>query len=182
MKLKIFSLLFFIGVIAINVMATQPVKVCRLSGSIKGAYNGEKIYLSTLKYPDSGNTFSFVNSDSTIIKKGLFLFKSHHLKKTPIDVLMTVRYMHNNKTLVQIPIILENTNIVMSLDTAGNGKNNKVTGSKKTELLLEYNKGVNKQLADKISIEKIKRFNAIYDKPTSTSAMHDGCIKSEVPQ
>ena len=173
MKLKIFSLLFFIGVIAINVMATQPVKVCRLSGSIKGAYNGEKIYLSTLKYPDSGNTFSFVNSDSTIIKKGLFLFKSHHLKKTPIDVLMTVRYMHNNKTLVQIPIILENTNIVMSLDTAGNGKNNKVTGSKKTELLLEYNKGVNKQLADKISIEKIKRFNAIYDKPTSTSAMHD---------
>ena len=40
MKLKTFALLFFIGAIAINVVAAQPVKVCKLSGTIKGAYKG----------------------------------------------------------------------------------------------------------------------------------------------
>ena len=173
MKLKAFALLFFIGAIAINVMAAQPVKVFKLSGTIKGARDGEKVFISMSDLPDSGFIPKNINLDSAVIKRGNFLFHSHHLQKAPIDVIMIVRYMHNSKTLAQSPIILENTNIIIHLDTTGKGKNNKVIGSMKTESFIKYSKGVSKQLVDKIGIEKIKRFNSIYNKQTGTPAMHD---------
>jgi len=163
MKLKAFALLFFIGTIAINVMAAQPVKVCKLSGTIKGARDGEKVFISTYDLPDSGFIPKIINLDSAVIKRGNFLFHSHHLQKAPIDVIMIVRYMHNSKTLAQTPIILENTNIIIHLDTTGKGKNNKVTGSMKTESFIEYSKGLSKLFVAKIMMDKQKKFAAIHD-------------------
>ena len=172
MKSKTFALLFFIGAIAINIMATQPVKVCKLSGTIKGARDGERIFISTYDLPDSGFIPKIINLDSAVIKRGNFLFNSYRLQKAPIDVMMVVRYMHNSKTLAQTPIILENTNIIIHLDTTGKGKNNKVTGSMKTESLIKYSKEFNKLLVDKIKMDKLKKIAAIHYGTVPTPEMN----------
>jgi thiol-disulfide isomerase/thioredoxin len=172
LNIKKIALLLFFGMAIINVSAVKrPMSVCKLSGTIKGAYNGEKVYLSTFKYPDKGDIPAIVNLDSAVINSGTFLFKSVHVGKLPIDLATIVRYTHNNKTLAQIPIILEDTNIIIHLDTAGKGKNNKVTGSPKTESFIEYSKGVSKYLADKVSMDKMKKFDDIHKNAASTPEM-----------
>ena len=170
-------LLLLLGIAIMNVSAVKrPIRVCKLSGTIKGAYNGEKVYLSSYYLPDTGNVMIPVNVDSAIIKKGRFIFKNRHVKKAIVDVPivdvpMIVKYIHNHKVMVQYPVILENTNIVMYLDTAGKGKNNKVIGSPKTESIIEYSKGVNKYLADKVGMDKMKKFVDIHNNTASTPEM-----------
>ena len=112
-----------------------------------------------------------VNVDSTIIKNEKFIFKNRHIKKTTLDMPMIVKCIHNHKTIIQYPVIPENTKIVMYLDTTGKGKNNKVIGSKKTESYIEYSKGVNKYLTDKVGKDKMKKFVDIHNNAASTPEM-----------
>jgi|WetSurMetagenome_2_1015567.scaffolds.fasta_scaffold21394_3 thiol-disulfide isomerase/thioredoxin len=172
LNIKKLVLLLLFGMAIMNVSAVkQPISMCKISGTIKGAYNGEKVYLSTFKYPDKGDIPAIVNLDSAVINSGTFLFKSFHVGKLPIDLAMIVKYTHNDKTLAQVPIILENTNIIIHLDTAGRGKNNKVTGSPKTESFIDYSKGVNKYLVDKVGMDKMKKFADIHNDTASTPGM-----------
>jgi len=172
LNIKKIALLLLFGMVMMNVSAVKrPISVCKLSGTIKGAHNGEKVYLSTSYLPDTGYVMIFVNVDSAIIKNGSFLFKNRKIKKTTLDTPMIVRYIHNHKTIIQYPVFLENTNIVMYLDTTGKGKNNKVIGSPKTESIIEYSKGVNKYLTDKVGLYKMKKFVDIHNNASSTPEM-----------
>jgi thiol-disulfide isomerase/thioredoxin len=174
LNIKNLVLLLLLGIAIMNVSAVKrPIRVCKLSGTIKGAYNGEKVYLSKYYLPDTGYVMILVNVDSAIIKNGKYIFKNRKIKKTTLDMPMIVRYTHNHKTIIQYPVILENTNIVMYLDTAGKGKNNKVTGSPKTESIIEYSKGVNKYLADKVGMDKMKKFVDIHNNAASTPEMQE---------
>jgi|WetSurMetagenome_2_1015567.scaffolds.fasta_scaffold39790_3 hypothetical protein len=169
------TLLFFLGIITVSALAIQPIKGYKLGGTIKGASDGEKIYVSTYGMPgpknvvmpklahmdtatikkdiltNSGIMPKFINLDSATIVNGSFSFKENNLREPCMYI---VTYRHDGKYLVQYPIILEDGNIVLDLD-AEKAINNKVTGSKNTELLLEYARGLSKALYSKVSKERM---------------------------
>jgi thiol-disulfide isomerase/thioredoxin len=166
-------LLFLFGVMSMSAQVTTPIKGYSLSGTIKGAKDGEKIYISTYGLSSLGNKIKYVNLDSAIINDGRFVFKGHKLKETTIKMprVYFVRYIYKNRTLIQYPLLIENANIVMTLDTTGNGANNKVTGSPRTESFIEYSKGVNNYIADKVGMNKLRKFTYIHNNNESTPEM-----------
>lgn len=186
------TLLFFLGIITVSALATQPIKGYKLGGTIKGASDGEKIYVSTYGMPgpknvvipklahmdtatmkkdiltNSGIMPKLINLDSATIVKGSFSFKENNLREPCMYI---VTYRHDGKYLVQYPIILEDGNIVLDLD-AEKAINNKVTGSKDTELLSEYARGLVKALHSKVSKEKMHKMTTALVKSISKTKVN----------
>jgi len=145
-----------------NVSAIMlPTKGYVLNGTVKGVKDGEKVFLSTYTYGSlsgQGFTLKIINLDSAFIRNGRFIIKGY-VKEPKLCMMLCKR---NNKDIVKFPIVLENADFTMSFD-AINKLNDKVTGSKNTDLFVEYAKGFNEILVKKLSNEKSKNATAAHN-------------------
>nr|WP_320039496.1 TlpA disulfide reductase family protein [uncultured Bacteroides sp.] len=94
-----------------------------ISGSITGATEGDTIYLADMNY------FSFIPTDSTVVKNGAFSFKGHQ-KNPTIKFILCIK---NKDLAASTDFILENTDIKINL-ARGETKRRDVVGGRDNDL------------------------------------------------
>jgi thiol-disulfide isomerase/thioredoxin len=147
-----------------------PTKGYVLNGTVKGSKDGEKIFISIYSsLSGQGLKLKIVNLDSAVIRNGRFIFKGCVKEPKPCMILCK----RNNKDIVKFLFILENVDFTMSLD-ATNKLNDKVTGSKNTDLFIEYYKEFDKILVKRIGNKRSKSaYHALVNTSAERTAMRE---------